>query len=113
MDTTTPVAKRPAAITGICMIGLVGVIALAYFAFSGQFDGAPDWYMPYLAVSAVCGLTAMAGLFLMRKWGFYLYAGLFVVNQIVLFSTGLWSLQAAIVPAVVIAVAARHLGAMR
>lgn len=109
----TPAAKRPAAITGICVIGLVGIIALAYFAFSGQFDGAPDWCLPYLAVSGVCGLTAMAGLFLMRRWGFYVYASLFVVNQIVLFSTGLWTLQAAIVPAVVIAVAARHLGATR
>ena len=113
MTTTTPAAKRPAAITGICAIGVLGVIALAYLAFSGQFDGAPDWYMPYLIASAVAGLTAMAGLFLMRKWGFYLYAGLFVANQIVLLSTGLWTVQSAIIPAVVIATAARHLGAMR
>ena len=113
MDTTTPAAKRPAAITGICVIGVAGVVALAYLASSGQFYGAPDWYMPYLIASAVVGLTAMAGLFLMRKWGFYLYVGLFVVNQIVLLSIGLWSVQSAIVPAVVIAVAARHLGAMR
>lgn len=111
--TTTPAAKRPAAITGICVIGLVGVITLSYFALSGQSDGAPDWYLPYLTASAIVGLTAMAGLFLMRRWGFYLYAGLFLVNQLVLFSTGLWSLQSALVPAVVIAVAARHLGAMR
>lgn len=111
--TTTPAAKRPAAITGISVIGLVGVITLSYFALSGQFDGAPDWYLPYLTASAIVGLTAMAGLFLMRRWGFYLYAGLFLVNQLVLFSTGLWSLQSALVPAVVIAVAARHLGAMR
>lgn len=112
METAASV-KRPPAITGICVVGALGVIALAWLAFSGGLYGAPDWYPPYLAASAIVGVTALAGLFLMRKWGLMLYGGLFVVNQLVLLATGLWSIQTALVPLIVIIVASRHLGAMR
>jgi len=113
MDTNTEAAKRPASITGICVVGLLGVVGLIYLASSGALSGAPDWYMPYLTFSAIAGVTALAGMFMMQKWGFYLYAGLFALNQIVMLSTGLWSIQSAIAPAVVILVASRHLAAMR
>ncbi|MDP3495574.1 MAG: hypothetical protein Q8R82_20910 [Hyphomonadaceae bacterium] len=112
METATP-AKRPPAITGICVIGALGVVALAWLAFSGNLYGAPDWYPPYLTVSAIAGATAMVGLFLMRKWGLLLYGGLFAVNQIVLLATGLWSVQSALVPVIVIIVASQHYGRMR
>ncbi len=113
MDTNTEAVKRPGAITGICVVGVLGVVGLIYLGSSGALSRAPDWYMPYLTFSAIVGLTALAGMFMMRKWGFYLYAALFALNQLVMLTTGLWSIQSALAPLIVIIMASRHLAAMR
>jgi hypothetical protein len=106
-------AQRPAAITGICVVGLLGLVALVALSAMGGLDNTPGWYPPFLVVSTVIGLTAMVGLFLMRKWGFFLYCGLFALNQVVMLATGYWAVQSAIVPLIVIIIASRHLAKMR
>lgn len=111
--TTAGPVKRPAAITGICVLGVIGVLGIAYLVSSGALQGAPDWYMILLAVSVIVNIIAMVGMFMMRKWGAYLYAGMFVIGQIVLVSTGLWGIQSAIVPLIVTIVALSHVGKMR
>lgn len=111
--TASAPVKRPAAITGICVLGAIGIAGLAWLVSTGAFRGAPDWYVIFLAITVVANIAAMVGMFLMRKWGAYLYAAMFVLGQIVLFATGLWSIQSAIVPALVTIVALTHVGRMR
>lgn len=113
MSETVAQAKRPAAMTGILVLGVVGAVALLWMANSGQLYGAPDWYMPYLFVSAAVGLTGIIGMFLMRKWGLYLYAGLFAVNQVLMLSLGAWSAQGLLIPMIIVVLGFRHLGQMR
>ncbi len=55
----------------------------------------------------------MFGMFQMRRWGVYLYAGMFAVNQVVLFSTELWTAASIIAPVIVIGVAVMYLSDMR
>ncbi|MEQ1782278.1 MAG: hypothetical protein ABMA14_13020 [Hyphomonadaceae bacterium] len=113
MVAATGSSKRPGAITGICMLGFLGVVALGALALMGGLDSAPPWYPPYLALSAVIGLTALVGLWRMRRWGFFLYAGLLVLSQLVLVSAGAWSIQSLVVPLIVTIIASRSLGQMR
>jgi len=112
MTSTSTAPKRPAAITAICVLGALGVAGIAYLFSTGRLEG-PDWYMPYLVATAVVGLIAMFGMFQMRRWGVYLYAGMFAVNQVVLFSTGLWTAASIIAPVIVIGVAVMYLSDMR
>ncbi len=105
--------KRPAAMSGILVLGAIGAVALVWMASSGQLYGAPDWYMPYLFVSAAVGMTGIVGMFLMRKWGLYLYLGLFLLNQALMLSLGAWSLQALVVPVIVVVLGFRHFDQMR
>jgi hypothetical protein len=111
--TTAGLVRRPAAITGICVLGVIGVAGIAWLVSTGALRGAPDWYVILLAVSVIVNIAAMVGMFMMRKWGAYLYAGMFVIGQIVLFTTGLWGIQTAIVPLIVTIVALTHVGRMR
>lgn len=103
--------NRPVAITVICIIGFIGAllsIPILMRVLSAEPIGGvtlPGWYAPYLALSIVVGLISMIGLWMMKKWGAILYAVLFLVNQVVLFSAGLWNPLALIVPLIVIAVA--------
>ncbi len=113
VSATAGPVKRPGAITGICVLGLVGVAALLFLALSGGLSNLPDWYVIFLGVTVIANIIAMAGMFMMRKWGAYLYAIMFAVAQVVLLMTGLWAVQTAIVPAIVTFVALSHVGRMR
>lgn len=113
MTSTAAAPKRPISLTIICVIGLMGTIALAYIAFSEGLYHLPDWYPPYLFLAAGIGLTALTGMFLMRRWGFYLYLALFVMNQVILISTGLWSMGPVIGSLIVLFVGVSHLKDMR
>ncbi len=104
-------SNRPVAITVICVIGFIGAllsVPLLLAVLSGAVNtgvALPGWYGPYLGLSIVIGLVSMIGLWMMKKWGAILYAVLFLVNQIVLFTAGLWSPFALLIPLIVIAVA--------
>lgn len=115
METTAPEtpAKRPGAITGIFVLGLIGTAGLAYLTLSNELYGLPDWYAPYLAIAAIAGMTALVGMFLMRKWGVYLYLGLLLVNQAVLLSMNAWTPMGLVVPVVVVITGFKYLHLMR
>ena len=49
----------------------------------------------------------------MRKWAVYLYTALMVLNQIVLFSMGVWNVLALAIPLVVIIIGFVYLSRMR
>lgn len=54
----------------------------------------------------------MLGLWMMKKWAVYSYAGLVALNQIVFLTMGIWSTMALIVPAIVIFFAFKHVSKM-
>jgi hypothetical protein len=113
MQAAAVASKRPTAITVICLIGFFGLLASAWLFASGALAQMPDWYAPYLAVSVILGGLSMVGLWLMRKWGFYLYAGVFVANQVIMLATGLWTPTALVLPLIVVIVAFFNLDKMR
>jgi hypothetical protein len=112
--TTQPVAAgRPVAITAICIIGLIGVGGSIFLMFSDAVQNLPGWYPALLGVSALIGLVCMIGLWMMRKWAVYAYTALFVVNQIVLLASGLWSPMAFVVPLIIVVIMFVYLSRMR
>jgi hypothetical protein len=109
-------ASRPIAITVICVIGFIGVAlgvpALLAVVATGAATTFPGWYLPYLGLTMLVGLASLIGLWQMKKWGAYLYAGMFVINQIILFATGLWTPGALIIPLIVTLIALSQLSKM-
>ena len=97
--------KRPVAITVICVLGFIGVAIAVPLAFTGVARLVGSWYPPYLLLSAGMGLICMIGLWKMKKWAAYTYATLFLVNQVVLLSMGLWNISTAILPLIVVGIA--------
>jgi hypothetical protein len=104
--------KRPTAIMIICILGFVGAAVTLPIIFSDGAGKIGSWYPPYLALSAVIGFICMLGLWRMRKWAAYSYAGLAVLNQIVLFTMGAWNIMALIIPAIVVGIALKHVKKM-
>jgi hypothetical protein len=111
---TEAVAKpqRPTSITVICIIGFVGALISVPLLFTSIALNIGAWYPPYLAFSIVLGLTSMIGMWMMKKWGAYLYTGMAVVNQFILLATNLWSPFSLILVAVVVFFALRSVGKM-
>jgi hypothetical protein len=101
--------KRPIAITVICVLGAIGAILSIPAIFSGIGGYVGEWYPPYLLVNAIIGIVCMVGFWKMKKWAAYMYAGFSILNQIILLSAGLWSIQSLILPAIVVAIALSHL----
>jgi len=83
-------AKRPLAIT---IISLVGILVSAYGLFrilSQSLAGLPeDTITKFIRASLVIAtLVAYIGMWRMKKWGIYLYAGLFPVYALLSFLLG-------------------------
>ena len=106
---TTP---RPVAITIICILGFIGAALTLPLIFSDMARGVGAWYPPYLGFSAVAGLICMFGMWKMKKWSVFAYTALVIVNQVVLFSMGVWNPFALLIPAIVIAIAFANLSKM-
>ena len=108
----TQTAQRPTAITVICILGFIGAALSIPLIFSSTAAGIGSWYPPYLGFSAVVGLICMIGLWKMKKWAVFAYTALVVINQVVLFSMGVWNPFALLLPAIVIAIAFAYLSRM-
>jgi hypothetical protein len=66
-------SKRPLAITVVCI--LLVVATLGFFVQDlPRIHFAQRWILPYLVLSALLTLGSAAGMWMMRKWGVYLYA---------------------------------------
>lgn len=104
--------NRPAAITFACTAAFVWAslsIPLIFFSSSKVIG---SWYPPYLAFTVVISYVSAFGIWLMKKWGFYVYLAFNVINQAVLLSMSMWSLFSILIPAIVIGVAYTHLKGM-
>ena len=109
----TAASERPIAITIICILGFIGAALSIPAIFMGATGSIGAWYPPYLAFSAVVGLVCMIGLWKMMKWSVFAYAALVVLNQVVLFSMGVWSIFALLIPAIVLAIGFTYLSKMK
>jgi len=104
--------KRPIAITIICVLGFVGAAVTLPLIFSDRARQIGGWYPPYLALSGVIGFVCMFGLWRMKKWAAFSYAGLAGLTQIVLFTMGVWNIMALIIPLIVVGIALTHVKKM-
>jgi hypothetical protein len=111
-DTPTPTPTRPTVITVICILGFIGAALTIPLIFSNTAQSIGSWYPPYLGASAVVGLICMVGLWKMKKWAVFLYTLLMVVNQVVLFSMGVWNPFALLIPVIIIAIGFANLSKM-
>jgi hypothetical protein len=104
--------KRPTVITVVCLIGFIGAALLLPLVFSAASSKIGSWYPAYLGFSAIIGLVCMGGLWNMQKWAAYTYTGLFIINQIVLLTMGVWNILSLLIPAIVISIVLPHLKKM-
>jgi hypothetical protein len=107
-----PERNRPTAITVVCVMGFIGAALTIPLTFSSISKQIGSWYPPYLGFSAVVGLICMVGLWNMKKWAAYTYTAFVIMNQIVLFSMGVWNIMALLIPGIVIGIAFTHLRKM-
>jgi hypothetical protein len=105
-------AGRPASITIICIIGLLGALITVPLVFTVITHQVYTWYPLYTVFSFIIRLACLIGLWMMKKWAAYTYTGFAVLNQIVLLTAGRWNILALIIPAVVIFFALRNLSKM-
>ena len=113
IETTTAITSRPAAITVICVIGFIGGLFTIPLIFTDIARNIGAWYPPYLAISAVLGFVCMVGLWKMRRWAVFTYAGFVALNQVVMLAMGIWNVFALLIPGIVIAIGFTHLSKMR
>ncbi|MBN1343789.1 MAG: hypothetical protein JXQ73_13990 [Phycisphaerae bacterium] len=112
MSETVGRSERPASITVISVLGIIGALAAIVTAFLPIARQIGSWYPSYLGLAAVVGLVCMVGLWMMKKWAAYTYAALVVFNQAVLLAMGAWSIWSLLLPAIVIFFALKHVSKM-
>lgn len=92
--------QRPALITVLCVIGFAGAVMSVPVIFSDFARGVGAWYPPYITLSAAASTVCFIGLWKMRRWAAYLYAGFVVVNQVVMAAMGVWHPLDLLVPGI-------------
>ena len=113
VSSPAPRPARPILITAACVIGFFGAVASLPVIFSDFARGIGAWYAPYLACSVAAATVSVIGLWHMRRWAVYLYAGVAATNQVVMFSMGIWHFPDLLVPAAFAAVALSQFRKMR
>ncbi len=108
----TDTNSRPVAITVICIIGFIGILPSILLVFSPQATAIGAWYPPFLAFSTIVGLISFIGLWMMKKWGVYLYAALTTCVQVVLLAMGVWNPFTLIIPLVIVIIGFTNLPRM-
>ncbi len=98
---TSP-AKRPIAMTAICVLSGIGILFTLPLIFSEAAASISAWYPPFLALSSAAGAACTVGFWLMRRWAVYLYTGVLCLTQIVLLAMGAWSIVALLIPLAVV-----------
>ncbi len=104
--------KRPISITVVCVLGLLGFTIAIPTVFTNVASRVGDWYPPFLGASSIVGFVCMYGLWQMKKWAAYLYTGLFIFNQIIMYTMGLWSAFSLILPLIVVAIVLSNINEM-
>jgi hypothetical protein len=108
-----PAEGRPVLITILCVISAIGLTFTIPLIFSAGARAIAAWYPPFLAIATIVGAICTVGFWLMKKWSVYLYAAMFVINQVVMMAMGVWTIPALLIPAIVIGIAFIYLPQMR
>lgn len=103
---------RPVAITAICIISVIGMLATIPLIFSEAAASIGGWYPPFLALSSVVGAACTVGFWLMRRWAVYLYTGFLCLSQIVVLGMGGWNIVTLLIPLVIVIVGFIYLSRM-
>ena len=103
---------RPHPVTAICVVWVLATLFDIYVFTRQPLSAYDDWFVFYFAGQIGGGLAAVAGIWMMRKWGVILFTFLFAANQVVLFGLDAWSLDSVLVPVLVMVVGYAHLARM-
>lgn len=103
---------RPGPISAICFIWTVATVFQLY-QFSQISVELPAWSTFYVIGMAAATLTGIAGMWQMRKWGLWLFSGMFIFNQAFALTQGQWHVNSLLLPALVIGVGMAHIKQFR
>lgn len=104
--------QRPPVITAVCVIGFLGPLFLAPALVSGAAEQVGYWYPLYLIFGALVGVACMAGMWVMKRWGAYGYAGFAALNQVVMLVAGTWNPLGLLIPATLSYIAMKNVSKM-
>lgn len=99
-----PNSQRPVPITILCSVVVIGTLIAAYTVLP-KAHLVRSWFPPLFILSVLVTIACAVGMWLMRKWSVYLYAGWTLGMTLVGLSIGVFSLPALLIRLVVIAVA--------
>jgi hypothetical protein len=113
--------SRPVVITIMCVLGamacVLGAVGFAIAAWSVSTgvasQNSPRAYLALAGGGIVMSTACVVGLWLMRKWAVYLYAGWAAISQAIMLAIGDWHPLALVVPGVGIVVMFIYLPRMR
>ncbi len=112
MTTAAINTNRPKSITAVCTIGILGLFGVMAILFSAISNQVNPLLISHLLISSAIGAACFFGMWKMKKWSVYVYTGLFVINQVLAFATGGWSLMTILVPAIIIYVGWKNITKM-
>jgi hypothetical protein len=82
--------KRPVAITILCLAGFFVCSLGMILVYSPTVLQAGKIYALYRSMGFTFLVVCFGGLWMMRRWAVWAFAGYFVVNQIVCLGFGIW-----------------------
>ena len=112
MNETTAAAARPLSITIICILGFASAIFSIPVIISSFMQQGAQWLNIYFIFINITLLACMVGLWMMKKWGVYLYLCVVAVNQGILVALGIWNPMSLLLPAIIIYFALKHVSSM-
>ena len=94
--------KRPTVITVMCVLGFIRAIASIPTIILDIAEENLNWYHPYLGLEGIIGFVCMVGLWKMKKWATFIFAGFVGLNQIVYLTMGIWDITVLFIPAIIV-----------
>ncbi|HNW43165.1 MAG TPA: hypothetical protein PKI19_01580 [Elusimicrobiales bacterium] len=105
--------ERPKLLTVLCLIGFSGAVMGVPLIFSDFAAQVGAWYPPFIALSIIASTVCVAGIWKMRRWAVYMYAGVVAVNQAVMLGMGVWQFANLLVPVIFLGLVLTQLRKMR
>jgi hypothetical protein len=106
-------AGRSGDIEIICALGLLVALFVIPQSIAAVVREGGSWGSLLDVVCPLLFAACLVGFWRMRRWAVFTYTGAWALSQILLLSTGQWSVLTVPVPALVIAVGFRNLWRMR
>ena len=104
--------SRPGPIVAICFIWVLLSLQDMYLLSKQDLSLLSDRQIIQIVGMMGAGLAAIVGMWMMKKWGVYLFTVLFIANQVILVSQNAWQLGTTFIPLLIIIVGAVHLKKM-